>query len=153
MKPSDKFRVAVRVRPMLAHEASTCVNCLKFDSRVITCFDPFDMRHQRAGRQMDVIHRSREQKFAFDHVFSIEGAETIFELCAKDIVKDSLNGYKGCIFAYGATGSGKTFTMMGNENVTGMNELCLEVHICDISIFSKNATKILTMTTRSLFLS
>ncbi len=127
MAEQEKFRVAVRVRPMLPHEAATCVNCLKFDSRVITCFDPYDMKHQRAGRQMDVIHRSREQKFAFDHVFSSEGAEAIFDLCARDIVRDSVHGYKGCIFAYGATGSGKTYTMMGKEGVKGMNELCLEV--------------------------
>ena len=62
---------------------------------------------------MDVIHRSKEQRFAFDYVFGREEVETIFRLCAKDIVEDSVNGYKGCIFAYGATGSGKTFTMMG----------------------------------------
>ena len=126
MAEQEKFRVAIRIRPMLPHEAATCVNCIKFDSRVVTCFDPYDMKHQRAGRQ-DVIHRSREQKFAFDHVFSEEGAETIFDLCARDIVQDTINGYKGCIFAYGATGSGKTYTMMGKEDVKGMNELCLEV--------------------------
>ena len=76
---------------------------------------------------MDVIHRSKEQRFAFDYVFGREEVETIFRLCAKDIVEDSVNGYKGCIFAYGATGSGKTFTMMGGQQHQGMNERCLEV--------------------------
>jgi len=25
-------------------------------------------------------------------------------------------GFNGCVFAYGATGTGKTYTMLGNEN-------------------------------------
>jgi kinesin family protein 18/19 len=128
MSSQTKFKVAVRVRPMLPHEHSTCVNCVNFNSTTITCHDPFDLKHQRAGRQMDVIHRSKESKFAFDFVFSTEPVERIFRLCAKDIVEDSINGYKGCVFAYGATGSGKTYTMMGNatNGIKGMNERCLE---------------------------
>lgn len=33
------------------------------------------------------------------------------------MLEDVLNGYNGTIFAYGPTGSGKTFTMYG-ENIT-----------------------------------
>lgn len=31
-----------------------------------------------------------------------------------------LSGINCCIFAYGATGTGKTFTMLGNENNPGL---------------------------------
>lgn len=31
----------------------------------------------------------------------------------KDTIEDILNGYNGTIFAYGQSGSGKTFTMYG----------------------------------------
>lgn len=111
---------------MLEREQSTCIDCVKVEGVTVKVSDPFDIKHQRAGRQMDVIHRSREQKFAFDYVFERERVEEIFRLCARDIVEDSLNGFKGCIFAYGATGSGKTFTMMGNEDNKGMNQRCME---------------------------
>lgn len=125
---SAKFKVAVRVRPLLPHEHATNVNVVSINNNTVTVVDPFDLKHQRAGRQMDVIHRSREQKFAFDHVFTTQGVNEIFSLTARDIVDDSANGYKGCVFAYGATGSGKTFTMLGKEGeVKGMNETCLEV--------------------------
>jgi Kinesin motor domain len=123
-----KFKVVVRVRPLLPHEQSTNVNVVSINSNTVTVVDPFDLKHQRAGRQMDVIHRSREQKFAFDHVFTTQQVSEIFDLAAKDIVDDSANGFKGCIFAYGATGSGKTFTMLGKEGeINGMNRTCLEV--------------------------
>lgn len=127
---SAKFKVAVRVRPLLPHEHATNVNVVSINNNTVTVVDPFDLKHQRAGRQMDVIHRSREQKFAFDHVFTTQGVTEIFSLTARDIVDDSANGYKGCVFAYGATGSGKTFTMLGREGeVKGMNETCLEVYL------------------------
>ena len=40
-------------------------------------------------------------------------------------IDEVLSGYNACIFAYGATGSGKTYTMLGNEKVDGISKLCL----------------------------
>lgn len=37
-----------------------------------------------------------------------------------------LDGYNVCIFAYGQTGTGKTFTMEGNEEARGVNYRTLE---------------------------
>lgn len=34
-------------------------------------------------------------------------------------------GFNGCIFAYGATGTGKTYTMLGNEENPGLITFCL----------------------------
>lgn len=120
---------------MLSKEYSGNTDIIRFDPsqpRMVRVVDPFDLKHQRAGRQ-DVIHRSREQTFAFDHIFTRESVGDIYALCARDIINDTVDGFKGCIFAYGATGSGKTFTMMGAEEFKGMNETCLE------SIFEKVA--------------
>ncbi|KAG1959895.1 kinesin heavy chain [Pimephales promelas] len=39
--------------------------------------------------------------------------EQVYDACAKQIVKDVLDGYNGTIFAYGQTASGKTHTMEG----------------------------------------
>ena len=35
----------------------------------------------------------------------------------KDMVREALHGYNGTIFAYGQSGSGKTFSMLGPETV------------------------------------
>ncbi|KAK3556873.1 hypothetical protein QTP70_022368 [Hemibagrus guttatus] len=52
--------------------------------------------------------------FVFDQVFPTNTTQDqIYNSCAKQIVKDVLDGYNGTIFAYGQTSSGKTHTMEG----------------------------------------
>ena len=63
--------------------------------------------------------------FKFDKVFQEKTPQIeIYENIGKDIVKDIMEGYNGTIFAYGQSGSGKTFTMYGNdindENIKGV---------------------------------
>lgn len=35
-------------------------------------------------------------------------------------MENVLEGYNSCVFAYGATGTGKTYTMVGNEKSPGI---------------------------------
>lgn len=44
----------------------------------------------------------------------------IFERTTKGLVKDVLEGYNSTIFAYGASGSGKTHTMLGTTTEPGI---------------------------------
>ncbi|XP_058259865.1 kinesin heavy chain [Hemibagrus wyckioides] len=54
------------------------------------------------------------KSFVFDRVFPTNTTQDqIYNSCAKQIVKDVLDGYNGTIFAYGQTSSGKTHTMEG----------------------------------------
>lgn len=46
----------------------------------------------------------------------------VYEQTARKVVLSALDGVNGTIFVYGQTGTGKTYTMMGNEN-TFKNEL------------------------------
>jgi len=52
-------------------------------------------------------------------------AETVFEQTIP-IVTSVLDGYNVCIFAYGQTGTGKTFTMEGTPQHRGVNYRTLE---------------------------
>lgn len=45
---------------------------------------------------------------------------------ASPLVISVLDGYNVCIFAYGQTGTGKTFTMEGTEQSRGVNYRTLE---------------------------
>ena len=56
-------------------------------------------------------------KFTFDKVLLETSQEEMYKMAAKDTVKQFTNGYNGTIFAYGQSGSGKTFTMLGPEEV------------------------------------
>uniref|UniRef100_A0A8C5BMK8 Kinesin-like protein n=1 Tax=Gadus morhua TaxID=8049 RepID=A0A8C5BMK8_GADMO len=50
--------------------------------------------------------------YVFDRVLPPNSQqEQVYDACAKQIVKDVLEGYNGTIFAYGQTSSGKTHTM------------------------------------------
>jgi kinesin family protein 18/19 len=58
--------------------------------------------------------------------------EQVFEKTTKPLVKPVLNGYNSTVFAYGATGAGKTHTMIGNAEEPGvmyhtMNEIFYQV--------------------------
>ena len=54
--------------------------------------------------------------FSFDKVFSPNSAQSeIYSNVGKRIVEDIMAGYNGTIFAYGQSGSGKTYTMYGND--------------------------------------
>uniref|UniRef100_A0A8C1KGQ7 Kinesin-like protein n=1 Tax=Cyprinus carpio TaxID=7962 RepID=A0A8C1KGQ7_CYPCA len=56
----------------------------------------------------------RGKPYIFDRVFPPNTTqEQVYDTCAKQIVKDVLDGYNGTIFAYGQTSSGKTHTMEG----------------------------------------
>ncbi|RYP75716.1 hypothetical protein DL771_002203 [Monosporascus sp. 5C6A] len=54
--------------------------------------------------------------FTFDRVFDMSGRQVdIFDYSIKPTVDDILNGYNGTVFAYGQTGAGKSYTMMGTS--------------------------------------
>ncbi|KAL8747204.1 MAG: hypothetical protein Q9190_000870, partial [Brigantiaea leucoxantha] len=54
--------------------------------------------------------------FTFDRVFDSYSRQTdIFDFSIRSTVDDILNGYNGTVFAYGQTGAGKSYTMMGSD--------------------------------------
>jgi kinesin family protein 5 len=70
--------------------------------------------------------RGTTASFTFDRVFDMRSKQKdIFDFSIKPTVDDILNGYNGTVFAYGQTGAGKSFTMMGagdieNEETRGI---------------------------------
>lgn len=53
--------------------------------------------------------------FTFDRVFGMDSRQPdIFEFSIRSTVEDVMNGYNGTVFAYGQTGAGKSYTMMGD---------------------------------------
>ncbi|KAL5977441.1 hypothetical protein ACLOJK_021787 [Asimina triloba] len=64
--------------------------------------------------------------YKFDSVFSPQADQAdVFEETAP-FATSVLDGYNVCIFAYGQTGTGKTFTMEGTEQARGVNYRTLE---------------------------
>ncbi|WWD17312.1 hypothetical protein CI109_101752 [Kwoniella shandongensis] len=68
-----------------------------------------------------VGRRYKNRKYVFDQVFAKEASqEDVFEKTAKSLLPGVLDGYNATVFAYGATGCGKTHTISGTEEDPGI---------------------------------
>ena len=75
-----------------------------------------------------MLQRSREKIFKFDHIFVEQPTAEVFAVCVVPQIAHALSGFNACVFAYGATGSGKTFTMFGGgKGSRGVIECAVEV--------------------------
>jgi len=65
--------------------------------------------------------RSRDIKYAFDRVFNETSTNLeVYEKTTEPLIDYVLDGVNASVFAYGATGSGKTHTMIGEEDEPGV---------------------------------
>ncbi|CAB4045030.1 kinesin KIF18A, partial [Paramuricea clavata] len=111
---SSNVKVVVRVRPLNAMESSgNHRNVVRpMDERVVV-FDPRD--------DFDADSFIPNLRFIFDRVFDETATnQDIFHHTTKTIIDGVLNGYNCTVFAYGATGAGKTHTMLGNDKMPGV---------------------------------
>ncbi|KAK4801879.1 hypothetical protein SAY86_000082 [Trapa natans] len=67
-----------------------------------------------------------KKAFKFDRVYSPKDDQVDVFADASPLVVSVLDGYNVCIFAYGQTGTGKTFTMEGTDHNRGVNYRTLE---------------------------
>ena len=66
-------------------------------------------------------HRNNERQYVFDVVFGPDSSqEDVYNSTTKHLVDNVMAGYNATVFAYGATGGGKTFTMVGNHENPGI---------------------------------
>ncbi|XP_054784183.1 LOW QUALITY PROTEIN: kinesin-like protein KIN-10B [Prosopis cineraria] len=123
-KSISKVRVIIRVRPFLPHEisarngnSSSCISFLDQDSESpeeITVYlkDP---------------ETSRRECYQLDSFFGQEDNNVgqIFHREVSPLISGVFNGCNATVFAYGATGSGKTYTMQGTEEQPGLMPLAM----------------------------
>jgi hypothetical protein len=58
--------------------------------------------------------KSPAKTFNYDAVFDMDTDQSqLYNGCIQSLIERSLEGYNACIFAYGQTASGKTYTMQG----------------------------------------
>ena len=114
-----KIMVAVRCRPLSQKEKEISpketINII--DKKVIKLKDPNGFLNPNNIR-------AKEQILEFDHAFdSKDSQETIFNSTTKPLIEGIVNGFNATVFAYGATGAGKTYTMLGDEENPGIMSL------------------------------
>jgi kinesin family member 18/19 len=66
-------------------------------------------------------NRNREKQYVFDFAFDKHASQDdVFSKLGVFLVDGCLKGYNATIFAYGATGAGKTHTMSGSQDAPGI---------------------------------
>ena len=65
---------------------------------------------------IDQSGKNAEKVFTYDHAFFEETDNaTFYKILAPPLIDKAFEGYNGTMFAYGQTGTGKTYSMMGSE--------------------------------------
>ncbi|GLJ13213.1 hypothetical protein SUGI_0207810 [Cryptomeria japonica] len=72
------------------------------------------------------VNGTSKKAFKFDRVFTPQDDQVAIFADTAPVAVSVLDGYNVCIFAYGQTGTGKTFTMEGTEENRGVNYRTLE---------------------------
>ena len=113
------FKVVVRVRPPLPRELSgevpfQNVVAVNESEQVLTISENLESVVDEHGQALATPGPYSSHSFVFDHVYE-QGAsqKSVYETTARAVVDSALQGYNATIFAYGQTGTGKTFTMEG----------------------------------------
>ena len=124
-KGTYNILVCVRCRPLssLEYQLSTYETIRIMDDKMVILMDPIEYN----GPNTIFKNRSREQTYAFDFAFDkYSTQDTVFEKSTKFLIDGVVNGYNATVFAYGATGAGKTYTMLGTETNPGIMPLTLK---------------------------
>ncbi|KAL5705906.1 Kinesin-like protein KIN-14R [Ranunculus cassubicifolius] len=108
------IRVFCRCRPLSKEETSA-----RYSTVV-------DFNAAKDGDLGVLTAGSTKKTFKFDRVYSPNDDQVEVFVDASPMVVSVLDGYNVCIFAYGQTGTGKTFTMEGTEHNRGVNYRTLE---------------------------
>lgn len=126
---NSNMKVVVRIRPENEVEIrSNCETVVKALDDHVLVFDPKEDNHPQFERP-DVVRKRRpflskkhkDLRFAFDRVFDETSTQKdVFENTTKTIIDGLLDGINCSVFAYGATGAGKTHTMLGTSEKPGV---------------------------------
>lgn len=121
-----RMRVFVRVRPENEREMRSDARKVvePIDDQLVV-FDPLYEEEQYYYRGKVYKEPGRKQhkniQFHFDRVFDEEATNVeVYEAVTKKFITSFLEGYNCAVFAYGATGSGKTHTMLGTPHDPGV---------------------------------
>ncbi|KAK5107298.1 hypothetical protein LTR62_001391 [Meristemomyces frigidus] len=153
---ASMIQVAVRVRPFTIREAAQLTrsddgplflgdgslaavptsqfkqkgirSVIKVVDEKCLVFDPPDETTvQRFGRHMPMGKRVKDQTFGFDRVFDENTTQgDVYEATTRNLLDSVMDGYNSTVFAYGATGCGKTHTITGTAQQPGIIFLTMQ---------------------------
>ncbi|XP_036388276.1 kinesin-like protein KIF19 [Megalops cyprinoides] len=113
-----QLTVALRIRPINEGEIEEGATIVahKVDDQMVVLMDPSEDPD-------DVLraNRSRGKTYMFDVAFDVTATqEDVYVATTKNLIEGVISGYNATVFAYGPTGAGKTYTMLGLDSEPGI---------------------------------
>ncbi|XP_036881226.1 kinesin-like protein KIFC3 isoform X4 [Manis javanica] len=114
------IRVIARVRPVTREdrEGPEATNAVTFDP------DDDSIIH--------LLHKGKPVSFELDKVFSPRASQLDVFQEVQALITSCIDGFNVCIFAYGQTGAGKTYTMEGTPENPGINQRALQLLFSEV---------------------
>ncbi|OII74278.1 uncharacterized protein cubi_01122 [Cryptosporidium ubiquitum] len=118
----ERVRVVLRVRPNADGSDDEDIVDIRSQRKVVI---------SKPGKKNTYLlsQQTRYYEYTFDHIFPPEsGQEAVYSISTCNFLKNAIsNGINFTVFVYGATGTGKTYTIIGNEKnpgivIRGINE-------------------------------
>ena len=125
----NNMLVAVRSRPLSQKELQfSNISTIKIQNREkLTIINPIQYKESEEGDKYInneknlIITKTKEKQYAFDFAFDEETTqEDIYHFTTEMLINKVMEGFNATVFAYGATGSGKTYTMVGDDKNPGI---------------------------------
>ncbi|XP_072555122.1 kinesin-like protein KIF26B isoform X6 [Paramormyrops kingsleyae] len=114
-----KVKVMLRVCPVSSADTSESSSFLKVDPRKkqVTIMDPAANGPQSSSHKRGGVSQVPPKMFAFDAAFPHDASQA--EVCAgtvAEVIQSVVNGADGCVFCFGHSKLGKSYTMIGKDD-------------------------------------
>ncbi|XP_010615526.1 kinesin-like protein KIFC3 isoform X5 [Fukomys damarensis] len=114
------IRVIARVRPITKEDGEGP------EATNVVSFDPDD------DAIIHLLHKGKPVSFELDKVFSPQASQQDVFQEVQALITSCIDGFNVCIFAYGQTGAGKTYTMEGTPENPGINQRALQLLFSEV---------------------
>ena len=115
---SNNSLISVRVRPLNSKEKEESdyktIKIISITKLIISI--PLEYSFEEKSKINHIkVSKEKQSSFEFDFVFDENSSQSqIYEYTTHNLIDNIMGGYNATILAYGATGTGKTYTMVGN---------------------------------------
>ncbi|KAJ3706127.1 hypothetical protein LUZ61_009832 [Rhynchospora tenuis] len=121
-KQTATLSVAVKCRPLTEAERRRSRHIIQvIDNKNVVVLDP-----DLSKDYLEIIqNRTKERRYSFDHVYAPGCSNADVYRNISSTIAGVIQGLNATVFAYGSTGSGKTYTMVGTSKDPGLMVLSL----------------------------
>ncbi|ERE83272.1 kinesin-like protein KIF24 isoform X1 [Cricetulus griseus] len=129
----EKIRVCVRIRPLGVREVR------RGEVNIITVEDKETLLVHEKKEAVDLTQYILQHVFYFDEVFDEACTNRdVYLKTAHPLIQHIFNGGNATCFAYGQTGAGKTYTMIGTHQIPGLYALAAKDIFRQLKVSRRN---------------